>query len=325
MSRIAFAMFLSAALGAAGLGAAQQPADVQTHIEAARKLAGSQWSSAVDLFCATEQQVADMRILPSANAGNAEGLVAEPMKVFDNLYFVGTKTDANWTITTPEGIILIDSGRPQRFEDTLIAGFQKLGLNPADIRYVLIAHEHEDHFGGSRFLQERYPKVRVGMSAAGWKGLEQPQRGGQPQDGPKRDLVLQEGVPITLGGVSVTPVAIPGHTPGSMGFIFPVTDNGAAHVAAVFGGTVLNPTRTIPFDQYLQSIGHWGEWTKKRMVDVGMQNHPIMDRTFERLAELKARKAGQQHPFIVGEASYQRLVGAMSECARAQLARRAPK
>jgi metallo-beta-lactamase class B len=318
-------MFLSAALAAAGLAAAQQPADVEKHIAAARTLAGGQWASAVDLFCATQQQVADMRILPSANAGNAEAQVAEPMKVFDNLYFVGTKTDANWTITTPQGIILIDSGRPQRFEDTLIAGLRKGGLNPADIRYVLIAHEHEDHFGGARFLQERYPKVRVGMSASGWNALEQPQRGGAPQEGPKRDLVLQEGVAITLGGVSVTPVAIPGHTAGSMGFIFPVTDNGQAHVAAVFGGTVLNPTMTIPFDQYQRSIAHWGEWTKKQRVDVGLQNHPIMDRTFERLAQLKSRQSGQPHPFIVGEESYQRLVGAMSECARAQLARRAAR
>ena len=55
---------------------------------------------------------------------------------------------------------------------------------------------------------------------------------------------------MTLGGLSVTPVAIPGHTPGSLDFIFEVKDNGRAHVAGLFGGTVLNPTARIPFDQY---------------------------------------------------------------------------
>ena len=60
-------------------------------------------------------------------------------------------------------------------------------------------------------------------------------------------------------------------------------------------------------------------------VDVELMNHPIMDRAFERMEELKARKAGQEHPFVVGQASYQNWVGVMSECAKAQIARRAAR
>jgi metallo-beta-lactamase class B len=301
----------------ANVFAGQEAPAVQSRIDAARKLAGEQWASTVDLFCATEKQVADMKILPSANAdADPATLRREPLKVFDNLYFVGTRTDANWVLTTPDGFIVIDSGRGQRLEDTFLAGFKALGFDPARIRYLLIAHEHEDHYGGAQALQKLYPSMRIGMSAAAWDGVA------KAEDAPKRDLVLEEGKAITLGGQSVTPIAIPGHTPGSLGFIFEVKDNGQTHVAGLFGGTVLNPTARIPFDQYKKSIVHWQERTKAAHVDVALQNHPIMDRTFERLATLKARRAGQPHPFIVGEASVQRLVGSMVECANAQLARR---
>ena len=35
-------------------------------------------------------------------------IYADPAKVFDNLYFVGTKIHSAWALTTSQGIILID-------------------------------------------------------------------------------------------------------------------------------------------------------------------------------------------------------------------------
>ena len=262
--RVMFGILMSAVVAVAvGVGAGGQSGDVEARIGAARQLAGTQWAPAADLFCATQEEVVAMRILPSANANDVAGNVAEPMKVFDNLYFIGSKQVATWAIVTPAGIIMIDSGTKERVEDTLLAGMKQVGLDPADIRYLLIAHEHGDHFGGAKYLQDQYPSLRVAMAAAGWDALERPGRDGQPQEGPRRDLIFEEGQAIVLGGESVTPVAIPGHTAGSMAFIFPVRDSGELHVAGLFGGTVLNPTPAIPFERYEKSIEHWGEWTSK--------------------------------------------------------------
>jgi glyoxylase-like metal-dependent hydrolase (beta-lactamase superfamily II) len=36
---------------------------------------------------------------------------------------------------------------------------------------------------------------------------------------------------------------IPGHTPGSMGVIFPVKDGRTTHIAGLFGGSILTPGR----------------------------------------------------------------------------------
>jgi metallo-beta-lactamase class B len=110
-----------------------------------------------------------------------------------------------------------------------------------------------------------------------------------------------------------------------MGFIFAVKDGGRTHMAALFGGSILNPQRRFPaslFEEYLQSIQHFAEATTRQRVDVELLNHPIMDGLFDRLARLTARKPGEPHPLVVGEESYQRFLGVMAACTQAQLARK---
>jgi metallo-beta-lactamase class B len=311
---------------AAGAGAQDAPA-VTAHIKTAQSLAGTEWRRAADFFCSTEEQVAAMQILPSATSGDVEGQRAEPMKVFDNLYFVGQKAVTTWALTTSAGIVLIDAGYPERFDDTLVAGLRKVGLDPRRITAALIAHEHADHFGGARLLQERFGTT-IYMSRAGWDALE-PKPGAAPAVGagapPRRGMVMTDGQPLMFGDTLVVPVAIPGHTAGSMGFIFAVKDGGRTHMAALFGGSILNPQRRFPaslFEEYLQSIQHFAEATTRQRVDVELLNHPIMDGLFDRLARLTARKPGEPHPLVVGEESYQRFLGVMAACTQAQLARK---
>ena len=307
---------------------AQDSTRVRQMVEAARKAAGPEWAMAANFFCSTEEQVAAMKILPSATEGDVEGQRVQPMKVFDNLHFVGQKAVATWAINTPDGIILIDSGYNDRLDDTLVTGLKKLGLDPARIKYALIAHGHTDHYGAAKALQDRYG-TRIGMSAQDWDLVEpkpgQPAAGGTGGPAPKRDLVLVEGQPVTLGDTRVMPVFIPGHTPGSMGFIFQVKDGRQTHVAGLFGGSVLNPAKRIPianFHLYLRSLDHWRDVTKREKVDVELMNHPIVDELFVKLAKLETRKAGEPHPLFVGEASYQRYATAQSDCMKAQIARR---
>jgi len=307
--------------------AAQDSPSVTAQVNAAKALAGPEWAKAADFFCSTEEQVAAMKILPSATEGDVEGQRAEPMKVFDNLYFIGQKAVTTWALTTSEGIVLIDAGYGERFDDTLVAGLTKVGLDPRRIRAAVIAHEHADHFGGARRLQQRFGTT-IYMSRAAWDALE-PKPGAPPAAGPDappaRGMVITDGQPVMFGDTLLIPVAIPGHTPGSMGFMFRVTDGARTHMAALFGGSILNPQRRFPaslFEEYLASIQHFADATRRQRVDVELLNHPIMDGLFERLERLKVRKAGEPHPLVVGEDSYQRFLGVMAECTRVQLARK---
>src|ERR1700681_3938554 len=118
--------------------AAQSPdALARQHFEAARKAAGTEWATAANYFSMTADEVRPS--LPSSGGS----VPLEPMHVFDNLYLVGTTKVAVWTIRTTEGIVLIDAGgEPGGRAEVLLAGLNKLGLDPRSIRYVLIAHGH---------------------------------------------------------------------------------------------------------------------------------------------------------------------------------------
>src|SRR5580704_9152814 len=63
---------------------------------------------------------------------------AEPVKVFDNLYFVGQTEYSAWAVDTSDGIIIIDTIFDYSVEDEVIGGLKKLGLDPARIRYVIV-------------------------------------------------------------------------------------------------------------------------------------------------------------------------------------------
>jgi metallo-beta-lactamase class B len=56
---------------------------------------------------------------------------AEPVKVFDNLYFVGTREHGAWAVVGSEGLIVIDALYDYAVEDEVVGGLKKLGLAPA--------------------------------------------------------------------------------------------------------------------------------------------------------------------------------------------------
>ena len=88
-----------------------------------------------------------------------------PFKVFDNLYWLGTRQHSSWALQTSAGIIIIDTNFAWATRPEIIDGMTKLGLNPNDIKYVIISHAHGDHDQGAAELQERY-SAQVVMGAA---------------------------------------------------------------------------------------------------------------------------------------------------------------
>jgi metallo-beta-lactamase class B len=271
------------------------------------------WSATRDFYCTPGK----------AHANNADDPLIAPTKIFDNLYAIGRTSTVVYALTTSDGIVLIDAGYPDQLDTVLLPGLKELGLDASRVKYILVTHGHADHFGGSAALQQRYG-AKVGMAAADWETVERPGRGGTPSTGPKRDLVLAEGTPLKVGDTEITVVAVPGHTPGSLGFIFPVKDGRATHTAALFGGAILLPGRQdVPGLQgYINSVNHFADVTKRRGVDVEVQNHPIFDGMDVKLAALKARRNGQPHPFVVGKDGYQQLLSTMTTCMQEEIKRR---
>lgn len=67
----------------------------------------------------------------------------EPVRITDNLYYVGTNEITSFLITTPAGHIVIDGG----FEETapiILANIRKLGFRVEDVKIRLSSHDDGD-------------------------------------------------------------------------------------------------------------------------------------------------------------------------------------
>ena len=118
----------------------------------------------------------------------------------------------------------------------IIGGYKKLGLDPAQMKYIVLTHGHDDHFGGAKYLVDTYhPHVRDERDGLGYGGQDAAAREffGPP---PARDMDLTDGQKLTLGETTLTFYLTPGHTPGTISFLVPVTDHGKPHLLSFWGG-----------------------------------------------------------------------------------------
>ena len=217
---------------------------------------------------------------------------AKPYKVFDNLYFVGTKIHSSWALTTTDGIVLIDTLFDYAIEPEIVEGLTTLGLDPRSIKYVLISHAHGDHDQGAALLQSRY-HAKIVMGAADWDAtLQRP--ASTPGGVPQRDVVVgPEGTRITLGDTTVDVIATPGHTPGTLSYIFPVKDRGRSVVVAYAGGTAFNfPRRAENFAIYRDSQRKTAKAAAAAGATVVMTNHTEFDRALRSRANRAAAAHG---------------------------------
>src|SRR5271163_2300203 len=221
------------------------PDAVDAHLTAARIAAGFDFTGTLARLCVAPAAIpATLRDVAPGPAPARETWYAEPARVFDNLYFVGSKIHSSWALTKSEGIILIDTLFTCNSEEEIVGGLKKLGLDPATVKYVIISHAHADHVGGAKLMQDRYGSHIV-MGGPDWDAIEKSVNG-YPLGKPKRDIVADDGQKITLGDTSVTLITTPGHTPGTLSLLFTVKDNGRPLNVAYSGGTAFNFPSTVP-------------------------------------------------------------------------------
>ena len=130
----------------------------------------------------------------------------EPTKLFDNFYYVGTKSVGSFIIDTADGLIMIDNGWSEKDCALMVDDMKKLGLNPANIKLILLSHEHIDHYGGTQYLKSKIsPNAKVALNRVGWDYLRtRPIEGAYDNPRPKSiDMFLTDGQTIALGNTTV--------------------------------------------------------------------------------------------------------------------------
>jgi metallo-beta-lactamase class B len=155
--------------------------------------------------------------------GDAWDKPGPPFRVWGNTYYVGTCGITAILITGSGGDVLIDGG-PADAGDLVAANIRQLGIDLSDIKILLHTHEHHDHVGGLARLKELTgAKLYASPAAAGalergTPNPEDPQYGEHNTLPPVRvDKVLDSNVnTVTLGNLTLTGYATPGHTPGAL-------------------------------------------------------------------------------------------------------------
>jgi metallo-beta-lactamase class B len=326
-------VLIAMAITLAVTAAQSVPDTVEGHVAAAKAAAGSDFAGLATRLCEAPAPRAAAPATPAvpraAGAPPKETWFAKPVKVFDNLYFVGQTEYSAWAVTTSGRIIIIDPIFDYSVEDEVVAGLKSFGLDPNTIKYVLVSHAHYDHVGGASYLQDRF-NAKVIMSEADWTLLEGTRATWRK---PKRDLVATDGQKLTLGDTTLSLHITPGHTLGTISTLIPVLDAGARHVVAYWGGSAFNwvtnrasyitPERDdrFWFNNYIGSAQRFRTLARNAGADVVISNHTAFDGSKTKLPAMATRRPGDPHPNVVGADSVARYLTVAEECAKAGLLR----
>ncbi len=296
---------------AEALAASEQ---AQRHIAAAMAHARDDLVAEAEAFCSPTGPRRAALERRDAGLPPIEDYEVEPVRIFENLYYIGFNDVGAWAVETSEGLILIDSlNSPDEARDVLVPGLEKMGLDPADIEYVLVGHGHNDHVGGASYLQETYG-ARILISGPDWDLALSGERPDRPR--PERDMVVTDGQEVTLGDTTVTLALTPGHTEGTVAMLVPVKHRGQTHTALFLSGTGMPDRESLAifrhvFDDFARPLG----------AETALGGHPgILMNTLALQDELRQRYPEGPHPLLMGEERFGRYLSIILECASARLA-----
>jgi metallo-beta-lactamase class B len=209
-----------------------------------------------------------------------------PHRIIGNVYYVGSTNLASFLITTPGGLILINSSY-QRTVPLIEASVEKLGFHFRDIQILLDSHAHGDHVAGNPLVKQK-TGAKVMVMQEDVKGVPG-----------TIDRVLRDGDQVALGGSVLTAHRTGGHTPGATTWTLVATDGGRPYNVVISSSIGVNPgyilvnNSTYPeiADDYRRSF----RVMRALPCDVYLAPHGVQYGLAEKYAKLEK---GGPNPFV---------------------------
>ena len=252
----------------------------------------------------------------------------QPHRIHENVYFVGSSQVSVHLLDTEDGLVLIDTGYPEMY-DQILESIAFLGYDGKDLRHIFHTHGHIDHIGctvrlkalsGAKTYISRIDNAIVnGTLDLSWSR----ELGYGPLDPTfSCDVLVENGDVFRFGSTSVRCVLTPGHTDGVLSFIITLPDG---TVAAMHGGTGMNTMNrdfltayALPFtcrDDFRAGLHRLAAET----VDFVLGNHPEQTGVTEKLEKL------QNGESILDKTEWQRFLRMMEDRLDTMLADEAKK
>jgi metallo-beta-lactamase class B len=332
------------ALGAS-TAMAQSTPTVETLVASAKAYAGTDWMGTFQRLCVPTVSAAN-RVVPTVDPADfptttlptppggtppRANWYSPPAQIGDNFYFLGTRNHNTYALVSKEGreIILIDGNFEYATEDEIHEGLRLLGLNPKNVKYQIIAHAHGDHDGGAHLTQAAIPGITIVYGEGDWPSVLARTGPHATRSGPENDGT--DNRVITVGDVSVKIITMPGHTPGTLSFLFEFKDkeNGEPIRVAYPGGTAISFTNPDPafYDQYIASARKFAKAAADYGANALLSNHTEFDNAFfkahaaENLREggkaLRTEDGDTPNPYFVGQRRVLNYMGVVELCAMA--------
>ena len=292
---------------------------VDSYLGVAKTAAGLDWAGTFLRLCvppATPTAGRGARGGAPRPAPARETWYAEPAKVADNLYFLGTKIHSAWAVSGSDGIIIIEALFDYAAKDEILGGLRKVGLDRTKVKYVLLSHAHADHDGGAKLLQDELPGAHLIYGLEDWDAIDKAatHAGGKP----KRDKVGDDGMVVSVGDASVRIVTMPGHTPGTLSYLFEARDHGKPLRVAYVGGTAIPFNGKAEFyDTYIASSKKMAKAAADYGATALLSNHSEFDDAYFKAHAAADRKGDEANPFEVGADGVGRYFTVVQSCAMA--------
>jgi metallo-beta-lactamase class B len=251
----------------------------------------------------------------------------KPFRVIGNVYYVGSKDLASYLITTPQGLILINSSLTTSVP-LIRKSVEALGFHFKDVKILLISHGHWDHAAGSaeikRLTGAKYMVMDADVPLVESGGKDDFQYGKDAESqfpATKVDRVLHDGDEVKLGGVVLVAHKTPGHTKGCTTWTMKVREDSKTYNVVIVGSPNVNTGYKLVGNAAYPTIAQDYELTFRTLqslpCDVFLGAHGIyfgMESKFARM------KAGGVNPFVDPE-GYRSYVAEREQAFHAELAK----
>jgi hydroxyacylglutathione hydrolase len=224
-------------------------------------------------------------------------------EIIPGLYLLKSKKPSSnsYLILGEKLKVLIDSGISQHF-NFLTKDLKDIGVDTRSLNMIINTHEHVDHFGANRYLQERIPILAHRYAATKIVSADDEvmlcRAHGEDPTGYQVNMWLENLNVLDLGDWFLKVLHTPGHTSGSLCIYEPRRKVLISGDTVFARGTISDISSSGSYGEYINSLARLN--TMK--IDLLLPGHGAISEDVEEDIEKAIENARRKHEHFLNDA-----------------------